>query len=164
MWVAQVEHRHQANPFLTRPGTAVLVFRGIPRSLAIACPDGCGEQLTINLDHRAGPAWRLYGNGVDVTLYPSVWRTTGCKSHFIVWHSKIYWCDWREELDEAEESIVQKTLETLTDTFASHVEIADRLHVEPWAIASACHRLCRLDLAEAGEGAQRGSARRKRPP
>jgi hypothetical protein len=54
----QVSHRHEANAFLTEPGASVLVHRGVARSVAMACPDGCSEQLTINLDSRGGPAWR----------------------------------------------------------------------------------------------------------
>lgn len=89
-----VEYRHEANQLLTRPGDAVLVKRGVARAIALACPDGCGEQLTINLDHRAGPAWRHYVDDAALSIYPSIRRDTGCKSHFIVWRSKIYWCNW----------------------------------------------------------------------
>jgi len=38
------------------------------------CPDGCGERIVLNLDPRAGPAWRLYDRKEKTTLYPSVWR------------------------------------------------------------------------------------------
>lgn len=145
---AQVAHRHEANALLSEPGATVLVHRGVPRSMAMACPDGCGEQLTINLDRRAGPAWRHYLSSAGLSLYPSVWRDTGCQSHFIVWRSKIYWCDWHDELDAPIDEIVQRTRDELTDQYVSYVSIADKLDLVPWAVLSACRRLCRLNLAE----------------
>lgn len=157
----EVSQRHEANALLTQPGAAVLVFRGTARSLAIACPDGCGELLTINLDQRAGPAWRFYGSDSGVSLFPSVWRDTGCKSHFIVWRSKIFWCDWHEALDEPIEEVVQKTLTALPQELVPYEVIADRLEVVPWSVLAACGRLCRLGLAEAGTGAQQGQFRRR---
>ena len=158
----EVSHRHEANSRLTEPGAAVLVLRGVPRSVAIACPDGCGEQLTINLDRRAGPAWRFFGSDSGVSLFPSVWRDTGCKSHFIVWRSKIFWCDWHDELDEPIEEVVQKTLAILTHEFVSYVAIADALDLVPWSVLSACGSLCRKGLAESGTGNKHGQFRRRR--
>ena len=60
--------------------------------MLIACPDGCGETLSINLDQRMGKAWEINERGGDLTLYPSVWREGGCESHFIVWRNRIVWC------------------------------------------------------------------------
>lgn len=157
----QVSHRHEANTLLTEPGATVLVHRGVDRSVAMACPDGCGEQLTINLDSRAGPAWRHYGDGATVSLFPSVWRDTGCGSHFIVWRSKIYWCDWHDEFEVPSDEVVKRTLELLTDQLVSYVAIADQLGLVPWAVLSACNRLCRSGLAEAGKGKQQGQFRRR---
>lgn len=158
----QVTQRHEANVLLKEAGTAVLVFRGVARSLVIACPDGCGEQLTINLDRRAGPAWRFFGSDSGVSLFPSVWRDTGCKSHFIVWRSKVFWCDWHDELDEPLEEVVQKTLARLTHQFVSYVAIADELDIVPWSVLSACRNLCRKGLAESGTGNKQGQFRRRK--
>jgi hypothetical protein len=55
-----VEHRHEADGLVTMAGQAALVHRGVDRSITLACPDGCGEMLTVNLDRRSGPAWRFY--------------------------------------------------------------------------------------------------------
>lgn len=161
-FLGQVSHRHEANRLLTEPGTAVLVFRGVARSLAIACPDGCGEQLTINLDPRTGPAWRFYAADVNaISLFPSVWRDTGCKSHFILWRSKIYWCDLSEELDAPSEQLQKLVLNNLQNHFVKYTAIAESLQQVPWAVLSACNRLCRLGFAEAGTGKQQGQFRRK---
>jgi hypothetical protein len=157
-----VSHRREASTFLERAGDAVLVHRGVARSVAIACPDGCGEELTINVDRRSGPAWRYYLDGSrQLSLYPSVWRDTGCGSHFIVWHSKIYWCDWDEELDSPLEEVAQQTYDTLTDDFVSYLSIADSLELVPWAVLSACRSLRKKGLAESGHGKLKDHFRRK---
>lgn len=157
----QVAYRHEANPLLTAPGATSVVFRGVARSVAMACPDGCGEQLTINLDSRAGPAWRYYAEGADFSLFPSVWRETGCKSHFIVWRSKIYWCDWNDDLDTPMSDLVKLVEDLLTDDFVHFVAIADQLGVVPWAVLSACNQLSRRGAAEVGRGRLQGHFRRR---
>lgn len=157
----QVEHRHEANPFLAEPGATALVFRGVARSVAMACPDGCGEQLTINLDRRTGPAWRYYIDGADFSLFPSVWRETGCKSHFIVWRSKIFWCDWQDELDVPMKELIERVEAALTDTFVSFVDIADQLDAVPWAVLSACNQLTSHGVADRGARQLQGQFRRR---
>lgn len=88
------EYRDEANVLLEEPGDAVLVERGVPRSLVMRCPDGCGETLTINLDRRAGKAWRMHvEKNATVSLYPSVYKADGCRSHFVVRQSRIIWCE-----------------------------------------------------------------------
>jgi hypothetical protein len=74
----------------------VTVTRGAPRSIVILCPDGCGEVLTVNLDRRSGPAWRFFERRGTLTIYPSIWRDSGCRAHFIIWNSEILWCDGGE--------------------------------------------------------------------
>jgi hypothetical protein len=86
---ANVSSRASASEYLKRPGDAVIVERQGPRWLIMMCPCGCGAQLPINLDGRAGPAWRLYVSRKAVSLYPSVWRDSDCKSHFIIRRNKI---------------------------------------------------------------------------
>lgn len=151
-----VEHRHEADERLGSPGEAVLVRRGVDRSLTMLCPDGCGETLTINLDRRAGPAWRLYVDGRAVSLFPSVWRHTGCCSHFIVWKSHIYWCDWGEELQSTSTEFEDLVLSSLTGELQPYAEIAEALDAVPWAVLSACHRLQRRGAALEGVSTQRG--------
>lgn len=88
------EYRDEAKALLEKPGDVVLVERGVPRSFVMRCPDGCGETLAINLDRRAGKAWRLQAEqNSTVSLYPSVWKADGCRSHFIVRKSRIIWCE-----------------------------------------------------------------------
>lgn len=161
-----VEHRHEADLVVSQPGQAVVVRRGLDRSLTMVCPDGCGETLTINLDHRAGPAWRLYIEDGKVSLYPSVWRHTGCKSHFIVWRSRIYWCDWNEEFLPTSADFEERVLAALDDRLRPYATVADQLAAVPWAVLSACHHMQARGLVQSGSGDQRGwfrSLTRRKP-
>lgn len=63
-----------------------------PWLIAFTCPCGCKENIQLNLLKEADPNWRFkitYKNKINIS--PSVWRTTGCKSHFFVRNSKIDW-------------------------------------------------------------------------
>jgi hypothetical protein len=68
---------------------------------AMLCPCSCNQVIRLSLVKDARPSWRIqeFKNG-EVTLLPSVWRTIGCKSHFIIYRSRILWCTWdRREMD-----------------------------------------------------------------
>lgn len=58
---------------------------------ALVCPCGCGEVIELNLSPAAKPRWRLEVENGRPTLSPSVWRTTGCRSHFWVRQGKVEW-------------------------------------------------------------------------
>ncbi len=60
---------------------------------SMICPCGCKNKLHMNLIPDERPLWRLenYENGT-VSLHPSVWRRTGCRSHFWLRNSRIVWC------------------------------------------------------------------------
>ncbi len=94
---SQAEAREYA---VRTPAGAAIVRRGTDRSVVFACPCSCGEVLTVNLDQRVGAYWRHRVDDFGLTLMPSVARTTGCRSHFIVWRSRILWC--RLDLDDVE--------------------------------------------------------------
>ena len=68
------------------PRHVVIVERndGTPKMAVFQCPDGCGEILRINVSHESGTAgWRIRQDvNSRVSLYPSIWRTTGCNAHF----------------------------------------------------------------------------------
>jgi Family of unknown function (DUF6527) len=161
-----VPNRALAADMLREPGDAVIVERGTPRLFVLKCPCGCGEDLLINLDARAGKAWRLYvrsHKGVDkVTLYPSVWRDTKCESHFIVWADRILLFGARSDdeididygfLPIADDDI----LALLTDQPTHFTEIADNLDIIPWDAQRACQRLVRSGKAFELKGKSKGS-------
>lgn len=163
-----VQTRGEASGQLKSPGDAVLIERGRPRWLLLSCPCGCGAEIPINLDPRAGPAWRLYKSAkVGFSVFPSVWRDSDCGSHFIIWRDSIFLFSWGDErflpLGRAEE------IETLSDVvrkqmpstgFVSYVDIADSLGEVPWDVLDAFRHLVRKGIAQEGTGKQRGTFRR----
>lgn len=57
------------------------------------CPCGCDARIQLNALDDAWPRWKLIDKpGRGPSLLPSVWRTTGCKSHFFVRDGRIAWC------------------------------------------------------------------------
>ena len=72
-----------------------LYLIGIPKpwSAAMVCPCGCGELIQLSLLPNDSPSWRLHWeSGKKPSLEPSVWRTTGCSSHFFLRRGRIVWC------------------------------------------------------------------------
>ena len=59
---------------------------------ALLCPCRCGSRVILNLVPPSRPLWRIrcHGDG-SVTASPSVWRNTGCYSHFWIRRGKILW-------------------------------------------------------------------------
>lgn len=57
------------------------------------CPCGCKETIQLNLVTDTSPCWKLrLGRKGELSLTPSVWRTVGCRSHFILHRSRVRWC------------------------------------------------------------------------
>lgn len=69
----------------------------------LVCPCGCGSTIALNLLPDDSPRWMLYECDGGPTLVPSVWRTAGCRSHFILRRGQIIWCHDRQP-DEVNES------------------------------------------------------------
>lgn len=140
----------EAMNLLSEAGDYAFVIRGVPRSVVMKCPDGCGEIITVNLDRRSGPAWRFYDKENRLTLYPSVWRQTGCKAHFIVWRDQILWCDrgdgatWN---DDRLVSAVSGALSAAEGEFRHYESIAADLDAIPWDVLWACQHLEHIGAA-----------------
>jgi len=142
----KVESRDAACTRLSNSGDAVVVERGKPRLLILRCPCGCGDDLIINLDRRAGAAWHLYQKRKGITLFPSYWRDDKCRSHFILWSNHIYWC---RGLESEESDAWQVSLEiedriysALSDEwFMSYERLAEQLDIIPWEALQACRQL-----------------------
>ena len=60
---------------------------------AMMCPCGCGEVIQLNLVSGTRPVWtvELDSDTRAVTLWPSIWRTTGCRSHFLLRSGRVQW-------------------------------------------------------------------------
>lgn len=149
--VGEAEYRDEAEAQLAKPGDAVLVVRGRTRSVVMACPDGCGETLVVNIDPRAGKAWRIDTRGEGLTLYPSVWRDGGCESHFIVWRGFLIWCDRltvgnsEPRYDPSIEESVLSAMDVSTPLTAA--AIADAIDEIVWDVNRAANRLVHRGLA-----------------
>lgn len=61
----------------------------------LVCPCGCLARIALNLLPDDTPRWRLRVDDGVPTISPSIWRTTGCRSHFHVRGGRIDWCSNR---------------------------------------------------------------------
>lgn len=135
---------------LKAPGDVALDRRGVERSLVMQCPDGCGALLTINLDPRAGKAWRFDQRGGKLSLYPSVWRDDGCEAHFILWRDYLIWGDGGDTYRWHDEAMVAAVRSKLGDEYTHYTVLADAIgdDVIPWEVSWACQHLVRSGEAE----------------
>jgi hypothetical protein len=158
--IAVVPNYAQAAAMVGKPGDCAVVERaGVQRQIVIRCPDGCGEVLSINLDRRSGPAWRLYKKHKVWSLFPSIDRATGCLSHFILWRGRILWCNGLDEYDEMQvsESLFTRILEVLSHRDSlSFVELSQEMDEVPWDVLTACRTLVRRRVLAEGSDELRG--------
>lgn len=166
---ATVPSRSAASSYLKKPGDAVIVDRQGPRWLILMCPCGCGEEFPINLDSRAGPAWRLYKHErTGLSLYPSVWRKSECKSHYIIWRNQIFLFNRYEEdfygktrKDESLRLTIVVREKFPIRGYISFYDIAEIIGEIPWDVLMACRWLVREGFANEGRGKLRGSFKRR---
>jgi len=152
--VGTVARYSEALALLRQAGDCVLIVRGVERAIVMACPDGCGETLTINLDRRTGPAWKKFQRSGALTVYPSVWRESGCRAHFIIWKDRILWCGRSEEptAELTDQQLKTLTLAKLSTARYVHYEsIAEALDAIPWDVYWACKELARTGRAKQGK-------------
>lgn len=152
----------EAGQYLKNPGDFILVKRKGFRNLIMLCPDGCGERLVVNLDPRVGPAWRYYEKKKQVTLFPSIWRSSGCRSHFILWRDAIYWLDSFDSYSYIPSAkLEQRVYRALTKQFSHFSTIADQLSETPWDVLEAARSLARKGRAIEGAAETLGHFKRR---
>jgi hypothetical protein len=155
----KIENRVDVVNLLQDSGDFLLIERGRPRSVVMLCPCGCGDELTVNLDSRVGPAWSIYESAKGPTLYPSVWRESGCRSHFIVWGGRVYWCDYESLWDATfvEPDLDNKVSDLLGAKGLLHYkDISEHLGEIPWDILIVCRGLVKRGLLREGVGKHKG--------
>jgi len=167
--LATAERYAEASARLNKPGDCTIVERGgVRRQLVIKCPDGCGETLSINLDPRIGPAWRLLHRHASWSLFPSIDKPSGCLSHFILWRDRILWCDWDDDAEapHIDAALTERVIETLQRAGSpiGFVELAEEIDEVPWDVLGACRHLVRIGVLEEQPGRQRGIFLAKPPP
>jgi hypothetical protein len=159
---AIVDVRGDANGRLERSGDAVLVRRDRPCWLIMLCPCGCNEIIPINLDERAGPAWEFYDDQINgLSVFPSIWRDTGCKSHFIVWYGRIWLFDGSGEdgpniPESVQQQLFAKVQRILSATPIHFRDIARITGAVPWDVQYVCRQLARAGYAQEGSETRRG--------
>ncbi|WP_410504650.1 DUF6527 family protein [Maribacter sp. ACAM166] len=57
----------------------------------LKCPCGCGDNIMLNLMTDSKPCWEVKLINKHPSVFPSIWRTKNCKSHFWVKEGKIFW-------------------------------------------------------------------------
>jgi len=166
--VPTVKRYSEAVGLLEKPGDTVIVTRGVPRSVVMKCPEGCGDLITLNLDRRSGPAWRVYERRGRLTIFPSVWRANGCEAHFIVWNDRVIWCDASEAGSWEDPNLlysIEQILPPATEPHRHYEDLAGQLGgVVPWDVLWACQALVRKGVAASSErGTKFGAASKPRP-
>lgn len=64
-----------------------------PYAIGFLCPCGCEERIELTLMNGVSPRWDLIVDEMNrPTLKPSVYKQSGCRSHFWVREGKIIWC------------------------------------------------------------------------
>lgn len=78
---------------MPRRDLVLLIDDGASWSVGMRCPCGCNETLELILLPAVKPNWKLtIDKKGRPSLSPSVWRNTGCRSHFWLRDGKISWC------------------------------------------------------------------------
>lgn len=77
------------------PNRALVLARddGEDWCVGMRCPCGCNATIELLVIKEAKPRWNIV---TDInrrpTISPSVWRNTGCRSHFWVRSGRVKWC------------------------------------------------------------------------
>lgn len=61
-------------------------------ALYFKCPCNCDSNIELNLLKDSSPLWNYYITKQNqITISPSVWRNTGCRSHFFIRSGNVVW-------------------------------------------------------------------------
>ncbi|MEO9504908.1 MAG: DUF6527 family protein [Maribacter dokdonensis] len=58
---------------------------------SLKCPCDCGDIIMLNLMTDTKPSWNVNIENKNPSVYPSIWRTKNCKSHFWIKDGKLVW-------------------------------------------------------------------------
>jgi hypothetical protein len=80
-------------PDTVKPGIMYIVGeKSCYWAAAFRCPCGCGETLWLNLLPGHSQYWQFeLDRAASISLWPSINRIVGCRSHFFVRRGRIEW-------------------------------------------------------------------------
>ena len=94
----RVVEKTPPNSAITERDFVEVVYKGKPMWALFKCPCNCGSVISLSLQALHTPHWELRRSPWQrPTLYPSVFRTTGCRSHFWVRDGNIEWAYFVDE-------------------------------------------------------------------
>lgn len=71
----------------------VVHANGRNRWAMLRCPCGCNDVVTLSLQDVHHPHWKLARTASGKpTLYPSIRKQEGCRSHFWIREGRVHWC------------------------------------------------------------------------
>jgi hypothetical protein len=74
--------------------TMIMLDDDGPYAIGFSCPCGCGERIELTLMEGVSPRWDLITDEMNrPTLKPSIYKQSGCRSHFWIREGIIIWCD-----------------------------------------------------------------------
>lgn len=157
-WRGTAARHRDAVALLRDAGDVVLVERGRPRHLIVRCPCGCGDDISLNVDAEAGPCWRILRRGDHLTVMPSVWRETGCESHFFLWRDEVDWLDWYSyDITTVDPALRERVASALrVDELKSVHELAIEVDSSLHGVFRACRQLVAEERAIEGVGRDHG--------
>lgn len=60
--------------------------------IVLLCPCGCQASIHLNILKSARPRWDFsMDTKARITVTPSIWRTSGCRSHFFIRNGSVRW-------------------------------------------------------------------------
>jgi hypothetical protein len=72
------------------PGTIYIIGEKRFRwALVFNCPCGCNDTIQLNLLRKVRPKWKFKIKKNLISVSPSIWKKSGCKSHFYIKKAKI---------------------------------------------------------------------------
>lgn len=63
-----------------------------PWQVELLCPCGCEDKIILPTNDSMRPRWSLKVDDGTPSLWPSVFRSKGCKSHFFLTKGYVEWC------------------------------------------------------------------------
>jgi hypothetical protein len=70
----------------------LVIYQNKPLWALFRCPCGCRHVISLSLQRIHKPSWTVNKNlSGRPTVYPSVWQTKGCHSHFWIKDGRVYW-------------------------------------------------------------------------